>query len=223
MATIAEVAAEVRDSGLSVYGVAQDDREPSDGDTIFRSVVLLGPGDGFWEIFSASEESRDGDPDPMDRWSRRVVSRLADATGSVPLFPFGGPPYQPFLDWALKSGRCWVSPVGLLVHDQAGLMVSFRGALGFDLAVDDHAQRADGTTMSKRPCDTCVGQPCVSACPVDALSEEGYDVDGCKAFLRTEPGQDCMSQGCAVRRACPISAGADRMPEQSAFHMRAFL
>ena len=33
---------------------------------------------------------------------------------------------------------------------------------------------------------------------------------------------DCMSKGCAVRRACPVSQSYGRMEDQSAFHMRAF-
>ena len=31
-----------------------------------------------------------------------------------------------------------------------------------------------------------------------------------------------MDNGCRARRACPLSAGADREPAQSAHHMKAF-
>ncbi|MCY3874390.1 MAG: ferredoxin [Rhodobacteraceae bacterium] len=220
MTTIADIAAEVRKPGLAVYGVAHDANARGDP---YRSVVLLGPATGFWDVFTLSPEYRDGDPDPLDRWSRRVISRIAQSVEAEPLFPFGGPPYQPFPGWALESGRCWASPVGLLVHDHTGLMISFRGALGFEFAVDEDISSAEAAGASGRPCNGCSKRPCVSACPVGALSESGYDVDRCKAFLRTAAGHDCMERGCAVRRSCPISAGAGRPSSQSAFHMNAFL
>jgi hypothetical protein len=72
------------------------------------------------------------------------------------------------------------------------------------------------------PCATCPDQPCRSACPVAALSPERYDTATCHGFLETAPGKDCMTQGCAARRACPVSASYGRLPEQSHFHMKAF-
>jgi hypothetical protein len=103
----------------------------------------------------------------------------------------------------------------LLVHDAAGLMVSFRGALALK-------ERLDLPAPPPSPCLTCDAKPCLAACPVGALGAEGYDLPACHAFLETGAGQDCMSRGCAVRRACPVSARHARMPEQSAYHMRQF-
>ena len=31
----------------------------------------------MWEVFSGSPEASDGRPDPLDRWSRRVIGNLA--------------------------------------------------------------------------------------------------------------------------------------------------
>lgn len=169
-----------------------------------RTLLLLGPREpGFWPRALESPEFRDNTPDPLDRWSTRVIERLAREAGGHAAFPFGGPPYQPFVTWALRSGRSWTSPVGLLVHDVAGLFVSYRGALllPYPVTLPDPSQR---------PCDTCADQPCRSACPVHALSDEGYQLERCHAFLNTEPGLACMSQGCAVRRACPVSAAYGR-------------
>jgi len=187
-----------------------------------RCIVLLGPGFRFWEVFTASHEYTDERPHPLDRWSQRVISNLADSLGASALFPFGGPPFRPFPDWALNSGRFWSSPGRLLVHDQTGLMVSFRGALGFSEVVSE-TDAKNPHDLPEKPCTTCKGQPCLTACPVDALTETGYDIARCKSFLQSDAGRDCMERGCAVRRACPISKGALRYPEQSAFHMRAFL
>lgn len=181
------------------------------------TVILLGPGAGFWSYFKSAPEMQDDDPNPVDRWSLRVVTRLAGTLGAEALFPFTGPPYQPFLRWAIDSGRAWQSPAGMLVHDTCGLMVSYRGALRFERPI------ALPPRPPASPCATCDAQPCMSACPVDALSAaRGYDVAACHAFLDTAEGTDCLTQGCKARRACPVSQRFDRDPAQSALHMRSF-
>ena len=123
---------------LAVLGtVSGGDRPPG-----VATLVLLGPREpGFWTAFTAAPEYGDGAPDPLDRWSSRVIGDLAQALDATAYFPFGGPPYQPFIAWAQASGRAHVSPVGLLVHDTAGLMVSYRGALGFADSIDAPPRR----------------------------------------------------------------------------------
>lgn len=192
--------------------------EPDDNLPVaWRTIVLLGPdGPHFWAQFCASPESLDGRPNPMDRWSERVIGNWARALDAQALLPFGTPTH-PFYDWALRTGRCHASPIAFLVHDDAGLLVSFRGALALPDQVGLTAQR------SPSPCLSCATQPCRVACPVDALTAGGYDVGACKTHLRSTEGQDCMSNGCAARRACPISQGYPRLSAQSAFHMRSFI
>jgi ferredoxin len=180
-----------------------------------RTLLLIGPGAGFWPHLTAQPEWQDGAPDPVDRWSRRALGRIACDLGAKALFPFGGPPYRPFYRWALRTGRIHASPVRLLVHDTAGLWVSFRGALALK-------ERLALPAAPPPPCDGCVGRPCLSACPPGALTAAGYDLAACHAFLDTGPGADCMTVGCRVRRACPVSARHARMPEQSAYHMGQF-
>jgi hypothetical protein len=188
---------------------------PEDGLTAgLRSVVLLGPDEpAFWPHFRQSAEAQDNAPHPLDRWSRRVIGRLACDLGAKACFPFGGPPYRPFIAWALRSGRAHQSPVGLLVHAETGLFYSLRGAIALpdDLPPDP----------APSPCATCADRPCLTACPARALTAQGYDVPACHSFLDTAAGTSCMDAGCHVRRACPV--GRDRrLPTQSAFHMKAF-
>ncbi|MBV0913113.1 ferredoxin [Anianabacter salinae] len=212
MTRLAEIDAAASEWSLSVLGALH--AEPKDG-VDGATIVLLGPREpGFWDRFTGSDEYGDGLPDPLDRWSRRVVTALADRIGARAEFPFGGPPFRPFIDWALRSGAAWQSPVGLLVHRSAGLMVSYRGALVLQGALDLGAP-------ARAPCDTCAGQPCRAACPAGALTPSGYDVPLCKAHVRSPEGEACRG-GCLVRRACPVSQAYGRRAEQSAFHMRAF-
>lgn len=196
---------------LEILGAFHPCAEDDGGSTL----ILLGPHEpGFWAAITTTAEFNDGRPNPLDRWSRRIVDALAQRFGGQPRYPFGGPPYHPFIDWAQQSGHVFVSPVGLLVHHRAGLFVSFRGALLIP-------QQIDLPPRATSPCPSCP-RPCISACPVGALTENAYDIAACRHHIMNPPGRDCSQQGCQVRNACPISARYGRDPAQSAFHMRAF-
>ena len=213
--TYAALQSSLRALHLDIFGAFHPTPE-DDTPAGTKTLLMLGPYEpGFWAQFSASAEFHDNKPDPLDRWSKRIVSPWADQLGATALFPSDGPPYAPFIDWALRSGRSWQSPVGLLVHDHAGLFVSFRAAIAFPLQLALPSRPGN-------PCLTCKTRPCLSACPVDAQKSGGYDVPACKAFLDTTDGQACMETGCLVRNACPAGHGYGRLPEQSAFHMAAF-
>ncbi len=183
-----------------------------------KTVLMLGPLEpGFWRHVTSSDEFSDGMPDPLNRWSERTISGIAAASGSQAMFPFGGPPWLPFYSWAIRTGRCWVSPVELLVHDTAGLLVSFRGALAVPARMDLPE------TPPQPPCATCAGRPCVGCCPVGALDENRFDSDACIVHIGSADGEDCLMRGCAVRRACPVSARFPRSEAQSRFHQEALL
>ena len=200
---------------LKVLGGVHPEAE-DDAPTGCRTLVLLGPDEPhFWPAFTDSPEFLDSAPDSMDRWSTRVIGDWAETLDAKALFPFGGPPYLPFFTWATRTGRIHASPIRLLVHDEAGLFVSFRGALALDISIEM-------PIAPPRPCKSCVEKACLTACPVDALNDDGYDVTACKAYLGTPAGTGCMTNGCAARRACPVSQQWRRLPAQSAYHMRHF-
>ncbi|MEM7076857.1 MAG: ferredoxin [Pseudomonadota bacterium] len=196
---------------LDVFGAFH----PEPDEALGLTLVLLGPKEPtFWDHFRQSPEYMDGKAHPMDRWSGRVIGALARELSATAHFPFGPPPYAPFITWALRTRRAWSSPAGPLVHDRAGMMVSYRGALAL-------RERLVIPAAEGRPCDACDTRPCLSACPVSALSDrEGYDVAACHAWLDAQA--ECLDKGCLARRACPVSQGFPRREEQSAFHMAAF-
>lgn len=216
MSGYGDIAARAAEAALDIFGGFHP--EPGDGvPEGTGTLLLLGPREpGFWATFTASPEWQDGAADPLDRWSTRTVGRLAREIGGQALFPFGGPPWHPFYPWALRSGRAFVSPVTLLVHDTAGLMISYRGAIALRDRIDLPAPPAAS------PCESCAGKPCLAACPPRALTAKGYDVPACHAFLDTGPGTNCLTAGCLVRRACPLSQAYGRLSQQSAYHMRLF-
>jgi epoxyqueuosine reductase len=211
--TLTDIEARLAEHHLTVLGgFACENDEGLPAGT--RTLIMIGPGGaGYWPHVTAQPEW-DSAPDPVDRWSRRVIGHLACDLGAKAVFPFGGPPWHPFHRWAVRTGRVWESPVRLLVHQEQGLMVSFRGALALKEALDLPAP-------PQSPCTDCA-KPCLTACPVGALTAAGYNLPACHSFLATPAGHDCMDLGCAVRRACPVSQTYARMPEQSAYHMRQF-
>lgn len=202
---------DLRSCGLMLAGVCNDPAlVPSDA----QSIALISPLEpGFWPLFTASPEWNDGKSDPMDRWSKRVLTPIATAHDAAAFFPSDGPPYAPFYTWAISTGRVFESPIRFLVGDRAGLFVSFRAALALPY-------RLEGAP-SQSPCLSCTAQPCKTACPVGALTVAGYDTEICHAFLDTAKGSDCLHNGCLVRRACPVVTSL-RDPKQSAYHMSQF-
>ena len=171
----------------------------------------------MWAIFRASAEATDGAPDPLDRWSARVIGEIAEALGATALFPFGGPPYQPFQHWAARGEGAVPSPVGMQVTAGRGLWTSYRGALGFSARLELPSPHRAGN-----PCLDCPA-PCISACPVDAFAGGSYDVPRCIAHITSPKGTRCRERGCLVRHACPPGAAATPPAAQCAFHMEAFI
>lgn len=184
-----------------------------------RTLVLLGwIGGKQWPHFAASPEARDGEPHPLDRWSKRVIDGLAQEFGASAFYPFGGPPYLPFQRWAQRGDEVFASPLGIYIHPEHGLWHSYRGALGFyqvlDLPVRDRRSN---------PCESCLDKPCLSACPVSAFSPGHYDVDRCAAHVRSPAGAACRVGGCLARRACPVAPHLAYGPDEAGFYMEAFL
>ncbi len=127
--TLAAIATAAAKEHLTIRGHAA--LTPQDGlPDHLRTIILLGPDEpAFWPHFQQSPEAQDGAENPLDRWSRRVIGRIACDLDAKAYFPFGGPPYRPFIAWALRTGRVHQSPVSLMIHPDTGLFFSLRGAI----------------------------------------------------------------------------------------------
>ena len=213
--TLDDIAVRLRPHGLAAVGAFHpepDDEVPGETGTL---IMIGASGDGMWSAFSSSPEFADSEPHPLDRWSARVISRTADEIGATPLFPFGGPPYQPFQRWATRAEGAVVSPVAMQVTPTRGLWTSYRGAL----ALCERLTLATPALTS--PCTGCPG-PCRTACPVSAFAGGSYDVARCIAHVQSDAGAACRS-GCLVRMVCPAATEALPPLVQRTFHMDAFL
>ena len=214
--------------GLRVRGAwaptAADGLPPLPSGVPAAVVWMVGQvGSDIWPAFERSEFLTDGLPDPLDRWTKSIGNPLAAAAGGVALYPSDGPPWAPFQQWALRAEPLHTSPLLLQIHPRFGLWHAWRFALALpQLSLQD----VDATTAAKpsmaNPCIACDGQPCLTACPVQAFTYGSYAVDRCSGFLHGPHGGDCMQHGCQARRACPVGVENRYAPRHAAFHMAAF-
>ena len=184
------------------------------------SLVLIGnAGPEFWRAFRSSPEGQDPEiADPLDSWTRRVLDGVADKWHALMLYPFDGPPYHPFQQWAMRSEPVVPSPIGPLLHPVYGLWHAYRGALVISGQLDFPA-----VERRPSPCETCPDKPCLSACPVAAFQPGAYDVPACVGHLASAPAPRCRSHGCLARHACPVGQTFAYGPDHARFHMDQFL
>jgi hypothetical protein len=205
--------------GLKIRGIANfTTQEISRYDFTGKSIALVGNvGSSYWESFVSSPEFADGLNDPLDRWSQRVAEKIGSKLNLEPVYPFTGPTYYPFQQWAGRTETQFSSPLGLMIHPQFGLWHSYRfGVILSDLF--DTNPRVD-----INPCLNCTDQPCLNTCPIAAFGAEGYDVDSCADFLNSDPTVGCHQQGCQARLACPVGSSFRYETDQHLFHLEAFL
>jgi len=184
------------------------------------SLLLIGnAGPGFWQAFRSSPEARQPDAaDPLDAWTRRVLDGVAAKWDAVMLYPFDGPPYHPFQQWALRAEPVAPSPIGPLLHPVYGLWHAYRGALVIAQAIDFPV-----VERLPSPCEACPDRPCLSACPVAAFQPDRYDVPACVGHLAADPLPRCRSHGCLARHACPVGQAFAYGPDHARFHMDQFV
>ena len=224
------VTAVLDDAGLTARGGFHPEAEdavptlPSGAPA--ATLILAGNvGGGMWQALAGDHPEKSADneayPTLLDDWSRTALNGVADALGGpaqcVPVFPFDGPPYRPFIRWAQKAEPVLPSPIGPLIHPEYGLWHAYRGALIL-------AERIDLPPRPARqsPCETCEDKPCLTGCPVQAHEQNAFDLARCMGHIVSDAGATCMADGCLARRACPVGRPYQYTSDHARFHMTAF-
>lgn len=215
--------------GLRVFGGlvpdALDALPPMPGGRSAEVVWMVGQvGSECWGAFSSSGFYGDAQPNPMDRWAKSIGNTLALQWGGIAIYPSDGPPFYPFQRWGKRAEPVQTSPLMLQIHPQYGLWHAYRFALALpDLPADDlHTLTLTSAVPDPDLCLHCNGQPCLSACPVDAFTGTAYEIDRCSGHLHGPNSNTCMPGGCQARHACPVGTAFRYRPEHAAFHMAAF-
>ncbi len=210
-----EIADAVAETGMIARGgFATDEADRIDGVEAACVVMIGNIGGTIWPRF---EGERTPGRDPLDRWTRSLLEPIAASFGATFAHP-SDQPFQPFQRWAQRADDVWQSPIGIMIHPMFGLWHAYRGALLFSEAVEGMPM----VGQQASPCLTCADQPCLSSCPVDAFTVDGYDSQACRGHVRSGSEPTCLSAGCAARLACPVGQDYRYGPDQMRFHMAAF-
>ena len=201
--------------------MTEEDRVPlRDCASVNRTLLLFGnAGSLFWKQFKSTPENTDSLPDPLNRWSERIANQIATELGGQSFFPFGGPPFAPFLAWAKKAEGLQSSKLGMLIHSKYGLWHAYR----FALALPKVIELKTSDNNPKDICSRCKSQACLKSCPVDAFTGETYKLETCTDYLFKNTDALCHSQGCQARLACPVGVSFQYQPDHAKFHMSAFV
>lgn len=212
---IAEIEAELSSHGLMVRGLSPI----AEGEWGRAKTALLvgNVGAAYWEHFSAWRSEEAGElVNPLDTWSRMVISKTATRFGATVIMP-NDRPYAPFQQWAMRAEMLRPSPLGLLIHPRYGLWHAYRGAMLFEAEISIQVVRE-----AIHPCELCASKPCLNACPVQAFSVGEFDYQSCLSHVRGPDGAACREHGCLARNACPVGQAFRYPAEVQAFHQKAF-
>tara|TARA_B100000676_G_scaffold309953_1_gene375034 strand:+ start:3770 stop:4444 length:675 start_codon:yes stop_codon:yes gene_type:complete len=207
--------------GLLIRGVLNVTLDAPHQD--IQQVVLVGnAGRSMWSAFSSWWSDNALVEHPLDTWSRQVLSPVADAFHATAVFPFEGPPYLPFQQWAKAGAPVSDSPLKVLLHRDYGPWHAYRGALLFTRPIAE----AEPDSVDTSLCVSCMEQPCLSACPVDAFDGEQFLIHTCASELKRQVAtgiEPCVAEGCLARRACPVGQAYQYDAAQMRFHQEAFM
>jgi epoxyqueuosine reductase len=186
-----------------------------------KSVILVGfAGRKFWEMLQGflkeNPEFRDTREDWIDDYTilrfMHAATILEDKKANYEMaFPFGSGGFSLDFSKLGELGGVGVrSLMGILIHPEYGLWISLRGTIITDLEFNQY----DEPLSYFNPCPHC-SKPCISACPANTVSENGWDYTTCMKFRLSD---NTCRDNCASRRACPFGKEHQYSEEQLAHH-----
>lgn len=218
------------DAGLNLAAVFNRDTLPPDvkqslralpaADANLPQLILLGAaGRGLWHAMGGVGE---GDAEnfsvhPVDQYSTTVTKRFIAQHLGAPRVCFLYPGDFPLPLQQLGAALGWShpSPLGLHIHPEFGLWFAWRAAFLADTALPATPKKATSS-----PCADCIDKPCITACPVRAVSAaQPFAIKACVAHRLSAAPPSCRST-CHARLSCPVGAKYRYSAEQFAYHSR---
>lgn len=163
----------------------------------YQRLVLIGHGGRrMWDALQVWGMKTE---DPIDHYSITLTRQfIHDYLGDMPvLWLYPGTDYLiPLQQLGEAAGWSYPSPLGSGISPVFGVWFAYRAAFLIDgdlpLVLEE---------SSTSPCASCVHSPCIPTCPVGAVQQEAFDIDGC-VQQRLRPGSPCADR-CPARLACP--------------------
>ena len=183
----------------------------------FATMLLFGQGGRrLFEQHVAGELDR---TDPFDTISTQLVEEwLAETHPDVRfevVYPGSAPLPLGRLAELIGWGR--PSPLGLSINAEFGLWIAHRVVVLVEADIV-----VSGQAAATHPCDSCADTPCVTACPVGAVTlTDPFDLERCSRH-RIALDSVCAYQ-CLARNACPVGADHRYGPVQMRHHYGAGL
>lgn len=163
----------------------------------FRQLILIGHGGRtLWECVKVAGLQSEH---PIDDFTRATVGRwLAEQLPGVAhelIYPGDGPVGLQAL--GRLAGWHHDSPFRVGINAEWGSWFAYRAVVLADSDLPPTVPMA-----GESPCASCSAQPCVSACPADALSDADFSLQKCIAYRR-QPDSRCRIT-CVARTSCPV-------------------
>jgi len=186
-----------------------------------KSVILVGfAGKEFWAVFKdylqKNPEFKTNNIDLIDNYSVLKFNEAAKILNTRQViyeiaYPFGKDALDlNFLRLGELSGAGVPSLLGILLHPVYGPWISLRGAIITNMGFNEYNE----TLSDFSPCPAC-DKPCISACPINTISNSGWDWESCMRFRISD---ETCSHTCASRRACPYGKDQQYSEEQLHYH-----
>lgn len=164
-----------------------------------RQLILLGHGGRrLWECVLAAGITSEH---PIDDYSIRSVERwfAEHLPGHRYRILFPGERAIGLQALGKLAGWHHPSPIMVGVDREWGSWYAYRAVI---MADTDFAPSVPEEQLS--PCPTCDTQPCIGACPANALKDGEFNLDICSRY-RLLPESAC-AHGCLARQACPVGS-----------------
>lgn len=175
---------------------------------------LVLTGHGGKQLWAQLQKADRHKSDPVDHYSINVTNQfIADfLDGADHLLLYPSHQYLiPLQQLGELAGWGRPSPLGQSIHPEFGVWFAHRTAF-----LTKSALPVMKGESGLRPCDTCTAKPCLTACPVGAVTFDHFNITNCVDF-RLQPNSICADR-CLARMACP-AAPQHRYPiEQIQYH-----
>lgn len=182
-----------------------DIRQRFDPEQRYRQLILIGHGGkAMWAAMKAAGIAAEH---PIDEFSIEITQRwLAELPHAIV--------YPAEISVGLQAlgklaGWHHDSPFRVGVNASWGSWYAYRVVV---LTDSDFVPTPPRVTIA--PCTRCPDQPCVAACPADALNGEIFDLQKCITYRRA-PSSRCQTT-CVARISCPVGSEHRYSDEQIA-------